>query len=77
MVLPLEIFSSICSFSDGRANQYQSGEDAGDAQKTSAEPGVESACLTLCHISSPVSCSVGGRELVLNYLQAVDNNQPP
>lgn len=39
--------------------------------------GLKSACLTLCRISSPISCSVGGRELVLNYLQAGDNNQPP
>lgn len=40
------------------------------------EPVLRSAYLTSCHVSSPISVSVGGRELVLNYLQAVDNNQP-
>lgn len=61
----------------GRANQYWPGEGDRGAQNTSVESGLKSAYLTLCHISSPISSSVGGRELVLNYLQAVDNNQPP
>lgn len=77
MVLPLEIPVFICSFLQGRANQYWSDEDDGDGQNTSVEPGLKSAYLALCHVSSPISCSVGGRELVLNYLQAADNNQPP
>lgn len=61
----------------GRPHPCWPGEDDRVALNTSIESGLQRADLALCYISSPISCSVGGRELVLNYLQAVDNNQPP
>lgn len=71
-------WSSLLPSARGDGAEWQpAGEGEDDAQGAAIESGLSSACRALAHIYTPLSCSVGGRESGLGYLQAMDSRHLP